>query len=125
MKRAYYDKEPLKLEAVGNGNYLYHWDIKEETTTKSVETEYDEDTMTQYSCNEATIIGEPTYDKCIEAVIRNEYSAEQELALINKFNSFNQGIIEDSSIVEEYKNYLTFVANTKDMVKKDLGMFEL
>lgn len=125
MKRAYYDKEPLKIEAVGNGNYLYRWDIQEETTTKSVETEYDEDTMTQYSCNEATIIGEPTYDKCIEAVIRNEYSAEQELALINKFNSFNQGIIEDSSIVEEYKNYLTFVANTKDMVKKDLGMFEL
>lgn len=33
MKRAFYDEMPSTLEAVGNGSYLYRWDIQEEEKT--------------------------------------------------------------------------------------------
>ena len=31
MQRAMYDSRPASIEAVGNGCFLYRWDIKEET----------------------------------------------------------------------------------------------
>ena len=30
MTRSYYDARPSKFEAVGNGSYIYRWDIQEE-----------------------------------------------------------------------------------------------
>ena len=116
MTRAYYDKRPSAFEAVGNGNWLYRWDIQEEV----IEREPDMGSVTQYSCNEATIHGKPDYGKLVSAVIRHDYSADEELALINKYNSYQKGISEDASIVEEYEGYLTFVNNTKIQVKQDL-----
>lgn len=122
MKRAYYDKEPLKIEAVGNGNYLYRWDIQEETTTSHGDSEDESETITQYSCEETTIHGEPTYDKCVEAVIRHNLSVEQEFALVNKYNSYNQGVIQDANVVREYEDYLSTLKGIKNMVKKDFSM---
>lgn len=69
-----------------------------------------------------TIIGTPEYGKCIVAVIRSKYSADDELALVNKYNSYKQGIIEDASIETEYAEYLTFVKGIKEQVKKDLSI---
>lgn len=121
MKRAYYDAKPKALEAVGNGDYLYHWDIQEETVQAMQEgSEYPVTERTQFSCFETVIHGEPTYDKCVEAVIRNNYTSDAELAMLNKYNSYQTGIISDDSIVTEYEQYLQFVASTKDMVRKDL-----
>ena len=113
MTRAYYDTKPPKLEAVGNGNYLYNWDIKEETKDMGPDME----SITQYSCLQVTVVGEPSYEKIVEAVIRSNYTTSEELALINKFNSYNEGIITDGTIVEEYKAYLQFAADTKKQAK--------
>lgn len=118
MTRAYYDKRPSAFEAVGNGNWLYRWDIQEEFIERGEEM----DSVTQYSCYEVTISGDPTYEKCVGAVIRSQYSEDEELAMINKFNSYHNNIIEDDSIVDEYKAYLQFVADTKSQVKSVLGI---
>lgn len=118
MERVFYDMQPLNKEAVGNGNWLYRWDIQEE----QVERENGEEPVTQYSCYEVTVNGNLTYEKCVSAVIRASYSEEEELAMINKFNSYNNGIISDNSIVEEYKAYLSYVADVKQTVKNDLGV---
>lgn len=118
MERVFYDKQPTNKEAVGNGNWLYRWDIKEE----QVEREEGEGSITQYSCYEVTVNGPITYEKCVSAVIRASYSEEEELAMINKFNSYNNDIISDESIVEEYKAYLAYVAEVKAQVKSDLGV---
>ncbi len=32
----YFYRKPDKFEAVGNSNYLYHWDIQEETVERLV-----------------------------------------------------------------------------------------
>ena len=122
MTRAYYDTKPPKLEAVGNGNYLYRWDIQEEVIDIMVEGETAPfDTRVQYSCREVTIHGKPEYGKCVEAVIRSDYSAEAELALVNKYNAYQQGLDVEADIVNEYTKYLSLVANAKRQVRKDLG----
>lgn len=125
MTRVYYDTKPPKLEAVGNGNYLYRWDIQEEEVQHEMMQEGKEEPVSsvkkvQYSCREVTIHGKPEYGKCVEAVIRSDYSAEAELALINQFNAYQQGVLSDAGVVSEYEEYLAFVSSVKSMVKEDL-----
>lgn len=125
MTRAYYDTKPSKLEAVGNGNYLYRWDIQEEEVQHEMMQEGEEEPVSsvkkvQYSCREVTIHGKPEYGKCVEAVIRSDYSAEAELSLINQFNAYQQGVLSDAGVVSEYEEYLAFVSSVKSMVKEDL-----
>lgn len=125
MTRAYYDTKPPKLEAVGNGNYLYRWDIQEEEVQHEMMQEGEEEPVSsvkkvQYSCREVTIHGKPEYGKCVEAVIRSDYSAEAEQALINQFNAYQQGVLSDAGVVSEYEEYLAFVSSVKSMVKEDL-----
>ena len=118
MTRAYYDKRPSAFEAVGNGNWLYRWDIQEEV----IEREPDMGSVTQYSCNEATIHGKPEYGNCVEAVIRSDYSTETEFSLINQYNAYQQGVSSDASVVSEYEEYLAYVSSVKAMVKKDFDI---
>ena len=73
-----------------------------------------------YDCVE--IQGTPTYDKCVTAVIRTSYPADAEMALVNKYNAYQQGISDDASVVEEYAGFLQFVAEAKAMVQKDLNV---
>lgn len=125
MTRAYYDTKPPKLEAVCNGNYLYRWDIQEEEVQHEMMQEGEEEPVSsvkkvKYSCREVTIHGKPEYGKCVEAVIRSDYSAEAELALINQFNAYQQGVLSDAGVVSEYEEYLAFVSSVKSMVKEDL-----
>lgn len=125
MTRAYYDTKPPKLEAVGNGNYRYRWDIQEEEVQHEMMQEGEEEPVSsvkkvKYSCREVTIHGKPEYGKCVEAVIRSDYSAEAELALINQFNAYQQGVLSDAGVVSEYEEYLAFVSSVKSMVKEDL-----
>lgn len=125
MTRAYYDTKPSKLEAVGNGNYLYRWDIQEEEVQHEMMQEGEEEPVSsvkkvQYSCREVTIHGKPEYGKCVEAVIRSDYSAEAELSVINQFNAYQQGVLSDAGVVSEYEEYLAFVSSVKSMVKEDL-----
>lgn len=127
MTRAYYDTKPPKLEAVGNGNYLYRWDIQEEEVQHEMMQEGKEEPVSsvkkvQYSCREVTIHGKHEYGKCVEAVIRSDYSAEAELALINQFNAYQQGVLSDAGVVSEYEEYLAFVSSVKSMVKEDLDI---
>ncbi len=125
MIRAYYDTKPPKLEAIGNGNYLYRWDIQEEEVQHEMMQEGKEEPVSsvkkvQYSCREVTIHGKPEYGKCVEAVIRSDYSAEAELAFINQFNAYQQGVLSDAGVVSEYEEYIAFVSSVKSMVKEDL-----
>lgn len=45
MKRAFYDEMPSTLEAVGNGSYLYRWDIQEEEKTVTEHSTSDGETV--------------------------------------------------------------------------------
>lgn len=115
---AFYDKKPSTIEIVGNGSFMYRWNIQE------VVSEQEEPNIEQsekWKCNEVIEWFPMTSEKVINAVIRSEYSAEQELSLVNKFNAYQQGLDVASDLVAEYTSYLSFVAEVKRTVRKDLG----
>lgn len=115
---AFYDKKPSTIEAVGNGSFMYRWNIQE-VVSEPKETNIEQ--SKQWRCNEIIVWSPMTSDKVINAVIRSEYSADQELSLVNKFNAYQQGLDVTSDIVAEYTGYLSFVAEVKRTVRKDLG----
>lgn len=121
--KAFYDNKPSAFEAVGNGDWLYRRDIREEEVpAMGMEGEDSEkEPRKQWACDEVVVHGEPDYGKCVSAVIRDAYTIDEELALINKHASYQKGISEDDTIVDEYGSYLQFVAAVKAQVKQDLA----
>lgn len=116
--RAFYDKKPSTMEAMGDGSYRYRWGIEEivpELTDESA------DGAPGWGCEEAVVWAPLTSGKIINAVIRAVYTAEEELALVNKFNAYQQGMDVDPGIVVEYTEYLSFVAEVKRDVRKSMG----
>lgn len=118
--KAFYDSKPPYLEAVGNGSYVYRFNI-EEVVPELTDENAGEEKVSQWKCEEVTVWIPVTSDKVIEAVIRAKYTESAELALVNKFNAYQQGLDVEAGIVEEYTEYLSFVANVKRQVRKDLG----
>lgn len=97
--KAYYDNKPSNIEAVGNGSYLYRWNITEESV------EQEEGAKVQYSCDEVTVWSPITADKIKKAVMTETYGEDNELKLINEYNSYELGVSGDSGS-DAYKGYL-------------------
>ena len=118
------DIRPATIQPLGNGAYHYNYNIVErqetDPETGEVKTVYDYDTVKVWD--------KPTYEKLVKAVIREKLDETQEFAIINEYNAGVLGVITDATKKQEakqaYKDYLTFVAATKAMVKADLGIVE-
>lgn len=118
------DIRPAVIQPLGNGAYHYNYNIVErqetDPETGEVKTVYDYDTVKMWD--------KPTYEKLVKAVIREKLDETQEFAIINEYNAGVLGVITDTTKKQEakqaYKDYLTFVAATKAMVKADLGIVE-
>lgn len=118
------DIRPAVIQPLGNGAYHYNYNIVErqetDPETGEVKTVYDYDTVKVWD--------KPTYEKLVKAVIREKLDETQEFAIINEYNAGVLGVITDTTKKQEakqaYKDYLTFVAATKAMVKADIGIVE-
>ena len=118
------DIRPAVIQPLGNGAYHYNYNIVErqetDPETGEVKTVYDYDTVKVWD--------KPTYEKLVKSVIREKLDETQEFAIINEYNAGALGVITDTTKKQEakqaYKDYLTFVAATKAMVKADLGIVE-
>ena len=130
MKRAFYDAKPPKYEAVGNGSYLYRWDIQEEVITNEMTSSSDENDepseRVQYSCFEVVVWSPVTSNKITEAVISTICSASHEQKLVNEYNAANLGMVGGSKTSEEakqriaaYKEFLEYRAALKERVDAD------
>lgn len=117
---AFYDNKPSNWEAVGNGSFMYRWNI-EEVVPELTEENAEQEKVSSWKCEEVTVWPPTTADKVIEAVIREKYSASDEIGLVNKFNAYQQGLDVEADIVDEYTAYLSYVAEVKRQVRKDLG----
>ena len=123
MKRVYFDAKPKKFEPVGNGSYLYRWDIQEEQAPKMNE----EDTAerVQYSCNEVTVWAPVTSNKITQAVIGAMWDSDYEQKLLNEYNAANLGVYgaktseEAKARIEAYKAFLTERNTLKAQVDAD------
>lgn len=116
---AFYDKKPSSFEAVGNGSYLYRWNIQEVEPEQSEDNESEK--KTTWECDEVTVWSPFKTEDIINSVIRASYTAEAEIAIINKFNAYQQGMNVDADVVSEYTDYLAFIANVKRQVRQDFN----
>lgn len=119
MKRAFYDEMPSTLEAVGNGSYLYRWDIQEEVKPASEHSDADSepanvhDSGTQYSCLEVVVWSPVSSNAILEAVISALWPNNREQKLINDYNAAQLGCFgtktgeKAQSAINAYKAFLT------------------
>ncbi len=123
---AFYDNEPSKLEAVGNGSYLYRFNIEEETTEHQTENGETAETRTQWKCDEVTVYEPLTANKITESVIASICPASHEQKLVNEYNAANLGLIGGSKTSDEakqriaaYKEFLEYRNDLKTKVDED------
>lgn len=122
---AYYDSKPSKLEAVGNGSYLYRFNI-EEVVPELIEGEEQQERTSQWKCDEVTVWLPLTSNKITEAVIATICPASHEQKLVNEFNAANLGMIgagktsdEAKLAIAKYKEFLTNRQALKAQVDED------
>lgn len=121
---AFYDNQPTKLEAVGNGSYVYRFNI-EELVPVLTEENAEEKKVSQWKCEEVTVWSPLSSNKITEAVITEKWDNNQEQKLVNEYNAANLGLLgaktseEAKARIEAYKAYLTERASLKAQVDND------
>lgn len=118
MKSAFYDAKPSKFEAVGNGSYIYRWDI-EEVKVESTEEQSDE---VQYSCLEVVVWAPITSNKIMKEVMSEMYPNNREQKYINEYNSALMGLYdneESEKKIQTYKDFLKEREAIKSQVDSD------
>lgn len=124
---ANYDEKPSILEAVGNGSFLYRFNIEENTAEIYAEG-MDEpvSTRTSWDCDEVVVWSPLTSNKITEAVISTICPASHEQKLVNEFNAATLGLVGGSKTSEEakqrisaYKEFLEYRAALKERVDAD------
>lgn len=127
---AFYDNKPSTLEAVGNGSYLYRWNIQEvspesEETASEDGIEVQTVTASQFSCEEVTVWEPLSSNKITEAVITSKWDANYEQKLVNEYNAANLGLYgsktsaEAKARIQAYTDYLKERAALKTQVDAD------
>lgn len=121
---AFYDNQPTKLEAVGNGSYVYRFNI-EELVPVLTEENAEEKKVSQWKCEEVTVWSPLSSNKITEAVITEKWDNNQEQKLVNEYNAANLGLLgaktseEAKARIDAYKAYLTERASLKAQVDND------
>lgn len=114
--------KPNAIEELGNGTYYYNYNITEKTVEVEDPETGEKHEETRWNFIQSYIKGTPDYADAVTAVLRQYITMDGEIALINKYNSYNMGVITDASIVEEYKHYCELVANIKAQARKDFNV---
>lgn len=104
--------KPESIQYLGNNNYYYNYDIQEiQILDKQM-----------YSFIEIKLTGNPDYKQCIKEIIRQYVSAEEELDLINSNNATTNNVVNNSSNITNYIDYLNLVNTIKINVKNDFNI---
>ena len=134
---AFYDNKPSTLEAVGNGSFLYRWDIQEaasesnsQTTATAAEDGSEVETTTeeqhtQWQCEEAVVWSPLTANKITEAVIATKWDGNYEQKLVNEYNGAQLGVYgsktsgEAKARIQAYTDFLAERYALKQQVDAD------
>ena len=123
--QAFYDNKPSKYEAVGNGSYLYRYNIQEAEQTDTQE-ESAEETRKQWQCEEVTVWSPVSSNKITQAVIADRWGSDYEQKLVNEYNGAQLGLYggsktsdEAKAIIAKYKAFLTERAELKKTIDAD------
>lgn len=117
--QAFYDNKPSKYEAVGNGSYLYRYNIQEVEQTDTQQ-EAAAETRKQWQCEEVTVWSPVSSNKITQAVIADRWDSDYEQKLVNEYNGAQLGVYTDEeAIIAKYKAFLTERAELKKTIDAD------
>ena len=123
---ANYDAKPSILEAVGNGSYLYRFNIVEKTSEAHEEGKNEPvSPRKSWDCDEVVVWSPLTSNKITEAVITSKWNENYEQKLVNEYNAAQLGLYgektseEAKAHIKAYTDYLTERAALKTQVDAD------
>ena len=114
----YSDKKPSVLEAVGNGSYLYHYDMTEVDRPA----QEGEEAGKQWQYEEVIVWAPLSANKITEKVLTSRWDANYEQKLVNEYNSAQMGLLSDEDATrktEAYRAFLTERNRLKAQVDSD------
>lgn len=122
MKHANYDSKPSVIEAVGNGSYLYRWDIEEVTTeaTEATDEQEAQEAHTSWECYEVTVWNTPTENSITEVVVDALWGSGVEQKLLNDYQASLLGVLGENSS-DAYIVFLTDRQAIKQQIARDFA----
>ena len=124
--QAFYDNQPKKLEAVGNGSFRYRYNIREEEkpvqASENSETAQEAQAQPQWVCEEVTVWAPLSANKITEKVLTERWDGNYEQKLVNEYNSAQMGLLseEEAAVrIEAYRAFLTERTALKSQVDAD------
>lgn len=124
--QAFYDNQPKKLEAVGNGSFRYRYNIREEEkpvqASENSETAQEAQAQSQWVCEEVTVWAPLSANKITEKVLTERWDGNYEQKLVNEYNSAQMGLLseeEAAARTEAYRAFLTERTALKSQVDAD------
>ena len=124
--QAFYDNQPKKLEAVGNGSFRYRYNIREEEkpvqASENSETAQEAQAQPQWVCEEVTVWASLSANKITEKVLTERWDGNYEQKLVNEYNSAQMGLLseeEAAARIEAYRAFLTERTALKSQVDAD------
>ena len=124
--QAFYDNQPKKLEAVGNGSFRYRYNIREEEkpvqASENSETAQEAQAQPQWVCEEVTVWAPLSANKITEKVLTERWDGNYEQKLVNEYNSAQMGLLseeEAAARIEAYRAFLTERTALKSQVDAD------
>lgn len=124
--QAFYDNQPKKLEAVGNGSFRYRYNIREEEkpvqASENSETAQEAQAQPQWVCEEVTVWAPLSANKITEKVLTERWDGNYEQKLVNEYNSAQMGLLseeESAARIEAYRAFLTERTALKSQVDAD------
>lgn len=126
--------KPEKFESLNNGVWYYNFNIKSEIVTEPVTgDEEDFKEITRYKYSQVRILGEPTINKCYEALL-NAYTNEDGTSLMSIMSSpvrttedeqFAEGLYELVEIDFGVKNKPTELEQEQKRVVRDIDNYDV
>lgn len=107
--------KPSTILDLGNNSYHYNYNIVEKEQLSSLEAE----PSIIFEYNTVLCYGKPSQSDIIQYVIKSIYDESEELNLINRYNSYQLGVLVDTQYKTDYETFLSNIKNIKEMVKKD------
>lgn len=124
--QAFYDNQPKKLEAVGNGSFRYRYNIREEEkpvqASENSVTAQEAQAQPQWVCEEVTVWAPLSANKITEKVLTERWDGNYEQKLVNEYNSAQMGLLseeEAAARTEAYRAFLTERTALKSQVDAD------
>ena len=125
--QAFYDNQPKKLEAVGNGSFRYRYNIREEEKPVQVrensETSEQAQPQIKWVCEEVTVWAPLSANKITEKVLTECWDGNYEQKLLNEYNAANLGMIPDREETEKRRQAYTDFLRRRAALKKEIDDF--